>query len=163
MKYCKETTKGHLVSRQNPTCIESLTTIIENEGGKGKAKLFLAEQVVLNLDKVVRCKKMATPISSMDITFGVEEGKKKKMVLVDFKFNQNSPYNFDKDTLEKKVSDSKDLLGAETEIKNEYYIIVPQGIKEQSRYYFDKIFRSNKGKPNFSPILIDELKDLFFQ
>jgi hypothetical protein len=160
MKYCKITTEKHPVSLKHCECLQEINEIIINEGGQNK--LFSKEHIVLNLDEVEKKQNRTERNSSMDICFGIsEETKNRKIVLVDFKLNHKTVKTIGKKDLEKKVTESKALIGNEIPTINEYFFIFKDNLKEQARSHFRALF-SGKSKIPYKPFKITELKEKFF-
>jgi hypothetical protein len=160
MKYCKITTEEHSLSTKYKVCLQAINRIIINEGGKNEG--FENEHIALNLDDVQKKQNRAERNSSMDICFGIsEDTKNRKLVLVDFKLNHKMVKSIGKSDLEKKVNDSKSLLGNEIPIMNEYFFVFRDNLKEQARSHFKLLF-SGKPKIQFCPLKVFELKEKFF-
>lgn len=165
MKYCKTTTITHPVALAYPEIIEDINIVIEREGHQSTTIIFDTNTVVINLDiaeaRVSLAEKRARS-KSMDISFGAisADESSRKMVLVELRFNYENLRNVYKGALEEKIEGSKNILGGNIEIHEEYIFIFQTNLVEQAK---NRFFRTRPSIRNTYRIMdINQLQALYF-
>jgi len=158
-KYCNETTKSHGLAKSYSNCIELLSNVSENEGAKSNP---FSDEECLNMDKVENIlarKEKRDARKTMDISFGVADGKNKCYVLCEYRLNYNNPNNLSKSELDAKLSNTKNLLGTELTIHKFYYFVFAHNIKQQAIHSLRRLYQN---KSNMVALELADLKDIFF-
>lgn len=157
-KYCKETTKSHSLAKVHSNCIELLSNVSKNEGAKSNP---FGDEECLNMDtieKKIAQKEKRNARKTMDISFGVADGKNKRYVLCEYRLNYKNPNNLSKSELNAKLSNTKDLLGTELPIHNHFYFVFSNKI-EEAKYYLRRLYQN---KSNMVAFDLADFKKTFF-
>lgn len=158
-KYCKETTKSHGLAKVHSNCIDLLSNVSKNEGAKSNP---FSDEECLNMDKVenmIARKEKREARKTMDISFGVADGKNKRYVFCEYRLNYNNPNNLSKSELDAKLSNTKNLLGTELPIHNFYYFVFANKIKQQAIHSLRRLYQN---KSNMVALDLADVKDIFF-
>lgn len=142
-KYCEETLESHYISRNYSECIEPLRNLCIAEGAK---KSPFSEEKCINIDKVeslLAQKEKRNAQKTMDLSFGLNNGQEKKILLCELRLNYKNVNNLRKSELDSKINYSKKLLGHQPPIFKPYFFIFKSTLKNQAyrvlrRLYFNK-------------------------
>ncbi|MFA7360468.1 MAG: hypothetical protein WC139_05465 [Candidatus Kapaibacterium sp.] len=143
MKYCKQSTEEHPLCKMFPSYLESINTIINNEGGTHQP---FNDEVALNLDKIksnsgnTHIKKM----KSMDMVICViDNDDKVHSLLIDYKLNCNGTKSLSDGDCRDKIKHSTIILfGSGIPIYNKYVFIFKDELLEQSRSIISRVLNN---------------------
>lgn len=133
----------------------------KNEGANSNSNSFSDEEC-LNMDSIekkIAQKEKRNARKTMDISFGVVDGKNKRFVLCEYRLNYKNLKNLDKKELNDKLSNTKNLLGFEPPIHNHYYFVFTHKIKQQAINVLRRLYQN---KSNMVALDLADLKDIFF-
>lgn len=166
MKYCKKTTESHSLSSKFPECIIPIARELVKEGGRGAD--FGNDCLCIDMDGVEKTEKRSSPMATMDMAMGIShktsrnEGgfikeviKSPQMLLVEFKFNCKSPANIKLKEIRDKIKGSKEWLGNEIAICNDYVFIFQSATKNVAISYFSRL------SVNRFPCLIMDIDEFY--
>ncbi len=159
--YCLSTTIEHPVAKKHPKSVELFKDVIIREGGS-KKNVFANEKCI-NLDSVETAMSQAdkrSENSTMDCAFGLTDGKKKQIIMCEFRLNYKSVSNISKSEIDSKIKHSKLILGQEPSLLNQHLLIFKSELKNQA---FSRIRRLYSNKNIVSVLDISELKNQYFQ
>lgn len=160
--YCKISTEQSTITAENPDCLVDYNSLLTQEGCNINTP-FSNNEVVINLDKVeanIAIQQGRAPSKSMDSAFYVMYEGKRKVVLVEYKFNNTSFYSIRKKDLEGKVLGSSNNFPPESSIYHNYYFIVHKEFYQEA---YSRLFRMiPKLKSEYLITDIESLKKDFF-
>jgi hypothetical protein len=158
-KYCKATTNKHPVAIKFKQYVEEIHSVCINEGAK---KTSFSKEKCINLDKIewfIAKKEKRNALKTMDISFGIKSGNKKRIALCELRLNFENVYNLKKSDIDSKISHSIDILGHSLMIYNFYLFIFKSDKKNQANYVLRRLY-SNKNM--FEILDLYGLKNKYF-
>lgn len=149
MKYNKNKTLTHIISKTYPCCVKDYNEIVKHEDNSlTEVPNYFTKTDVIDLDCVERERAKSekrNQISTMDSTFAISDDENLEMLLIELRFNYKNLSNLNRQKLIDKVSGSLSILGNTVKISNTYIFIFQSNLVEQAT---NRMRRMNPIIPN---------------
>jgi len=159
-QYSPTKTLEHPIASKYPRCVENICDIVKEEGA---TSTNFSDEKAINIDKVERAliqQEQRDPLSTMDMSFAITNGKSTNMVLVEMRLNYKNPENISKREIDAKIKHSKNILTHSAVIHGCYYFVFPSKVKERA---ISVIRRAFSNKANYVALDLAGLNEVFFK
>lgn len=164
MKYNKEKTLDHIISKTFPCCVKDFNQVILDEDDNlNNIPSFFTDVLVIDLDCVEKNKaktERRIQCKTMDNTFAISNVSSIEMLLVELRFNYRNLSNLDRNELLGKVSGSINLLGNSVVINDNFIFIFQPDLLQQA---INRLQRMNPRIPNnYIAMDLNQLMSVYF-
>ena len=153
-------------NRELKECLHLVSKIIQNEGGHSKR---LQDEKAINVDCVEKKLRRSQPLKTVDMAFVARDRKKPdpedsnlRTVLVELKMRVRNVNNLRRDDFENKVHNSKDILGNEPQILQDYFFVFNDRVRNQAKHSLYRIFNKPPMQLPYKIVSLKELIESFF-
>ncbi len=153
-------------NREFKECLHLVLTIITDNGGRSR---YFKNEKAINVDCIEEKLRRSQPLKTVDMAFVARDRKKPdpeasdlRTVLVELKMGVRNVNNLRRDDFENKVHNSKDILGNEPQILQDYFFVFNDRVRNQAKHSLYRIFNKPPMQLPYKIVSLKELIESFF-
>lgn len=158
---CNSVVTEHQLWRQ---CHSSLFEI----SNRDYKKVYFKENPIINaldLDSYEKSLHMSSPQCTGDVVIGVQKVEKNAihgaamLLIVELRMKYKNAENLSINNLCQKIKHSKELLGRQIVIANQYYFVFEKDVAPQAKYYIERQMLESKQQRHWIVVSVDDFRE----